>query len=393
MLPVDFVAVNTPFLTPEERSAAPDGGFAGTPNISTHVLYGAACRSASEPAACFRALNQQLDQTRCAVEPCASFIVVTAGDRVTRTESSELAALLGTVDSATEATIATLLAGGPAGCWFNDKRDGAVVNSSGSRIRAVEGGYEVETRQICYFDEQLLGTTTVYADGTANVVRTMAICLGRRPHGLLAALPGVARTELGAHFASATQLEAASVFAFEQLARDLFRLGAPPALVRAALRSALEEVGHARAMGALAERFGAQLVAPRICPAPARDALAVALENAVEGCVRETYGALLAWYQAHSALDPEVRAALLLVCEDETRHAQLAWTIAQWLEPQLSEAEQTAVQRARRAAYAQLGSELASTLSPAARALIGLPDVVVAAALLAQLDAALGLRG
>jgi hypothetical protein len=56
----------------------------------------------------------------------------------------------------------------------------------------------------------------------------------------------------------------------------------------------------------------------------------LAVENAVEGCVRETYGALLATWQARAAAEPRVRAMMAAVAVDETRHAQLAWDLDAW---------------------------------------------------------------
>jgi hypothetical protein len=108
--------------------------------------------------------------------------------------------------------------------------------------------------------------------------------------------------------------------------------------------------------------------------------------------VRETYGAVLACHQAETAQDPVVRAAMGRVFEDETRHAQLAWQVAAWLEPRLSDAEYEAVRRARSEAYMQLRSELDVSLSEAARLRIGMPSVEVGAALLAQLDQTLDLQ-
>ena len=52
-----------------------------------------------------------------------------------------------------------------------------------------------------------------------------------------------------------------------------------------------------------------------------RELEAIAIENAVEGCVRESFGALLATWQAKTAGDARVRAAMKRIARDETRHA------------------------------------------------------------------------
>jgi rubrerythrin len=150
--------------------------------------------------------------------------------------------------------------------------------------------------------------------------------------------------------AECAQLEAASVPAFLRLARELRQLGAPM-LARAAQRSAQDEVRHTRQMRALSARYHAEPSTPQVQRAArSRNASEVARDNAVEGCVRETFGALLAWQQAATALDPEVARVMRGIAADETRHAELSWAIAAWLEPQLSARERAAVDAARRSA-------------------------------------------
>jgi hypothetical protein len=80
----------------------------------------------------------------------------------------------------------------------------------------------------------------------------------------------------------------------------------------------------------------------------------IAIENAVEGCVRETYGALLATWQARQASDAGVRAAMTVIAEDETRHAALSWSVAKWLDRRLNRDERHRVEQARLAAVEEL---------------------------------------
>jgi rubrerythrin len=169
--------------------------------------------------------------------------------------------------------------------------------------------------------------------------------------------------------------------------------GAPRSFALRSRRAAHDEVRHARDVARLARRLGGRPCKPCVVAlAEVRSLEAIALENAIEGCVRETYGALVAWRQAESALDPVVREVMQRIAEDETRHAELSWRVAEWLEPQLTEAEQTAVLTARHAAFASLRVELgAAQLSPAASALIGLPHDADGIALLDQLGAALAM--
>ena len=53
----------------------------------------------------------------------------------------------------------------------------------------------------------------------------------------------------------------------------------------------------------------------------------IALENATEGCVRETYGALVAHRQANIATDRSIRCMMQTIATDETNHAGLAWDV------------------------------------------------------------------
>ena len=145
--------------------------------------------------------------------------------------------------------------------------------------------------------EQLAGM----ADGQLSCV--FGPCgTGRRPAGL-AETPVEARNggEVARFLGEVAHLEAVSVVAFEQLAMELSAHGAPRRLVRGARRAAREEVRHARVMGRFAARAGARLSPLDVATAPPRPIEAIAVENAVEGCVRETFGAVLAMRQAERA--------------------------------------------------------------------------------------------
>jgi hypothetical protein len=152
---------------------------------------------------------------------------------------------------------------------------------------------------------------------------------GRRPRGLAPAYVPK-RTPLGDYFAANAHLESASVRAFRELARSLDALGAPRRLVSAAHRSAVEERCHARATGRLARRFGGVTSRPRARRVPAPSLVELLEDDAVEGCVKETFGALLATWQAAHATDPSVRRTMRRIALDETRHAALAWEILGW---------------------------------------------------------------
>jgi hypothetical protein len=131
-------------------------------------------------------------------------------------------------------------------------------------------------------------------------------------------------------------LERASVDAFALLESDLLRHAAPVRLVKAARRARRDERRHTRMTRALALRHGAQPEAPRAAPPPpvgashGRSLEEVAVENAREGCARETFGALVGLWQAQHARDPVVRAAMKRIARDETAHAEIAWAVHAW---------------------------------------------------------------
>ena len=210
-----------------------------------------------------------------------------------------------------------------------------------------------------------------------------AIC-GRRPAGL--ARVAARGSALGAHFASAAHLEAASVVAFERLAGELRGHGAPAGLVSRSQRAARDEVRHARSMGQLARRFGAQVPPVRVAAPGARSLADLALENAVEGCVHESFGAAVGAWQAGAARDGRIRRSMAAVAVDEAAHAQLAWDLDAWLQTRLGRAERRRVAAARSdAADAMLHSDPAPELMAQA----GLPSAAASQRLHGALSAQL----
>lgn len=83
---------------------------------------------------------------------------------------------------------------------------------------------------------------------------------------------------------------------------------------------------------------------------------------------------MLASYQAEHAQDAALREAFQTIAEDETRHAQLSWEIAAWLEPKLSQQERDQLAHIRMSAIETLRGELDLGLSEQARSALGLPD-------------------
>ena len=129
--------------------------------------------------------------------------------------------------------------------------------------------------------------------------------------------------------------EHASIAAFSRVALDLLRQGAPSELLEMAHGAALDELRHARECFAIASALAGHPVAPGRFPLAASVALApdlatVAAEAALDGCIGETVSALLAREAAAVCGDPEIRAVLLGIADDEERHALLAWRTVAW---------------------------------------------------------------
>ena len=218
-----------------------------------------------------------------------------------------------------------------------------------------------------------------------------SICIGRRQRtGFGGSSSGRERgpneNAPAAHFARMAALEAESVFAFEALAGELRRHGAPRTLSEAALSAAADEVRHAHITGELARVFGADpdVAEPAV---PRRLALyELALDNAIEGCVRETLGAVFALYQAGRARDARVRAILRSIAQDELEHGRLAWRIARWSLPRLTSNQRARLARSVRQAFASLSRELAADPRQELQQSAGLPTAATASAMLAAFE-------
>ncbi len=95
-------------------------------------------------------------------------------------------------------------------------------------------------------------------------------------------------------------------------------------------------------------------------------------DDAVAGCVDETFAALLATWQARRAADAKVRRVMTAIAADETRHAALAWEVLHWGLPRLRGPDRARVLGAMEAALARLGRRVAA-LTEEARVVVGNP--------------------
>lgn len=193
-------------------------------------------------------------------------------------------------------------------------------------------------------------------------------CAGGRGTEGVDSPPPIARDRTGLALAEMAALEAESVPAFTRLTRELRALGAPRVLQRRAARSRQDEKRHARTMASLARRHGATIFASNIPhdTLPIRPLDEVALENAVEGCVRETYGAWIAWQQARQARSREIRATMRRIAMDEARHAALAWDVHRWAMARLDKEMRQRIERAMAQAWSRIAAAAPDPRDPAA---------------------------
>ena len=185
---------------------------------------------------------------------------------------------------------------------------------------------------------------------------------GRKPRGLKRAYFSAKNGSIS-YFARMAFEEEASIHAFVRMEEELASFGAPTSLRREAKRAADDERRHARIMRRIVRAHGAKSPRARTVRPKRRSLEAMAIENAIEGCVHETYGALLLRWQAARMTDASLRAKFVAIAEDEVRHAALSWQVARWIEKELDSSARRRVHAARSRAIERIaGSALAKAL-------------------------------
>ena len=134
--------------------------------------------------------------------------------------------------------------------------------------------------------------------------------------------------------------EHASVAAFARHTLDLLALGAPPSLIAAAQRDALDEIRHAELCFALAHRIDGSVESPGPFPQSQSGrklssvrsiALAqVAVDSLLDGALHEGVSARVIAKLARSAEHEAIRALLKELAADEGRHAAHGWDVVEW---------------------------------------------------------------
>jgi rubrerythrin len=231
---------------------------------------------------------------------------------------------------------------------------------------------------IVYVENSVSNCNVVKNDKAQEVVRCeFAVnkrCdpAGRRPDGL-EQQASTEVTHVGEYFAQMAYLEEAAVTAFEHLVRELKTWGAPAELVTVAEEAVQEEIEHAEMVKALARRYGAAPLPVEVAPFRLRPLFEIAVDNATEGCVRETFGALSATWQALHAEDEAVRAVTERIVYEESRHSALSWDIHEWMKTQLSSEEWEQCVKAQQQAVDELEEMLQEDVPPVLVKIAGIP--------------------
>lgn len=357
-----------------------DESFDGEPTeYRVGQTTGTACATASDEGACLDALDtlELISDISDSGFDLATYYMFpyTVGDEVDAIRSrGALATFLGEIDSPGDAAMLARYSGRELNCIdgpeVGDHAEGFVVyTTSGSGCGASD---DVENHVLL-----------VRTDGTMEILESELIekgepgcVIGRLPPGLCGRRSPRARSTnpIGAFLAKVAKLEAASVPAFEQLTSELLLHRAPPPLVRAAIQARDDEVRHARVMARHARSYGGHPHPPTVVRTPPRSLAAVAGDNAIEGCIRETFGALVATVQARRARTPRLRRSFARIARDETRHAALSWELDRWAQARMSAPERARLARQRATASEQLRLELTGALEPVVHRHLGLPN-------------------
>ncbi len=152
-------------------------------------------------------------------------------------------------------------------------------------------------------------------------------------------LPEAARVT-AAQWRENGRTEHASVAAFAKLTGDLMALGAPPALLAAAQRDALDEIRHTELCFSLARALDGQDESPGPFPEARRPrplplgrtfALgALATDSLIDGALHEGLSARVLSKLARRCEVWPVSAMLKEIARDEGRHAAHAWDVTLW---------------------------------------------------------------
>ena len=212
---------------------------------------------------------------------------------------------------------------------------------------------------------------------------------GRMPNGLVRgnspATPQASVNTLGQYLSDMATMETAAITAFYYLSKELEAYHAPQGLIDRAKQAVIEESRLAEMASLLAASYDGVAAEVTVDEFSLRPLYDIALENAVEGCINETFAAACGLWQSEQAQLDTFREVIAHITDEELGHAELSWDIHQWIMPQLSEAEQRRIQQAQVEAIENLLFEFKQESDPVLQAAFGLPSKQDAAVLFKQL--------
>ena len=218
----------------------------------------------------------------------------------------------------------------------------------------------------------------INTEGLHPITCEYTICaVEGRGHGNILKSPRPKKDGTSHFFARAYHAEASSVAAFLQLRRELALHNAPSELLDRCIKAAKEEIIHARFMAGLAKKTNPILPCLDFGSVLNRSLFELALDNATEGCIFESYAALKAHYQANNATNSKIKRLMQRIAKDETNHAQLAWDIHHYLMKRLSAEEQKYIIQAQQEALVQLQEQVLRESEHPQRQAVGFPPTTL----------------
>ncbi len=165
---------------------------------------------------------------------------------------------------------------------------------------------------------------------SSNVAVAARALRGRGHASVLPSVTAAADDVVGTWLADVAHGESVSWMALRAVERELRAHDAPEELCQQSRATALAALRNAAMLESMALRWGVRPRQPKVISIAVRSLEALAAENAGQGCVRETWAALEARYQAMAARDPVIRRAMAQVAADGVRHAEFSWAVDAW---------------------------------------------------------------
>ena len=239
----------------------------------------------------------------------------------------------GACPTAEEATL--LFAGPPTQCWRSDV---AVAPGCTITFKATQQGDWGDTgstfTECCYEGGFVEVSPPECVIGRPLRVQgravTGGVLAGRTATPPL--LPRAQARQLAAAWTHIASLEHAAMAAFARAERLLTAWNAPHDLIHATRAARADEVRHAQAAFALASRYAGRVLTPAPLPDPGDTPTLAdfAVETLHDAAVGEAVAVAQAAAALRGATDPQVRALLTRIIQDEARHAALGLATLAW---------------------------------------------------------------